>query len=968
MGFHDNLYGSSYYNEEELLQSDDYPPPLVNLCARYCVNHLSKTLLEKIPSEEPIEPQITSNFTLRAGVRLPSELSEKIFSYLDKHTTTAELLRYESSSSSSSGSSTSEEEEVEEQENNDLRLIDARGIQDRNLLEEVERRRVARQRRRRRRRRRRIEHNERGGRRKMLWNGYGAAEPGDPEIIPEAIEVIGFDAIVQPLFGNPLHLPLTKLNLRDSTALTDELLLKLLVHKPRELDIHDCPKLTSASLDGINANSQNLVSLNIGSTTQLLPSVCADNDYFLVTPKLMKLVVWNLNTNIPMYWNSLTGSFSITLTSLDLSGCGEFEDFEFLRKFQRLRSLVLYNVLVSGRVVEEADEDAMEDDQCYPHFVLVLEDDGSGDENIIVHRRRLEKLVNKLVGPICQLKELRHLDISTSVDPSSSSLALSPNGNNLIGSVPLTPWSNYPNPNQILSTIVQNLPHLSHLDISGTNLAGRGVAVRGEQEAQTSSTRLCDIPGLNCRVDNPLEFLGLYGTAHDASHRHCIPAKRVSGDKDECQILVACEAYIHRHEVLEKVLNDLFHLFRSERGTHITQSLRLILRAMNLHPSEKHVQISGSASLFYIVKNEQHVQGGNAEQEVINPPMKRMILSTIVNAMAIHKVDSTMARNGCLTICHFRIPQDVMFIYAKLVKILLKILGQSIGPHHRHESFVERIAIYLLNSLACQVEGWHKRLVGDLGAMKRMLQLIRDRLSRPECDDVMEIAWSTMWNVTDETPENCEKFLKNEGMVLFLKCLQTFPNKPELLRNMMGLLGNVAEVGGLRNQLMTSEFISVFCELLDSTQDNIEVSYNAAGVLAHILSDGEEAWTITTPSRNVIQESMVRNVNRWNINSTRNINYRSFEPILRLLRIAHTRECQLWAAWALANLTRVYPEKYVPLVEKENGLPPLNDLLSEPGEESQIHENVKKYARITLRNVDEFNKNGKIDLSTFMDG
>lgn len=79
-------------------------------------------------------------------------------------------------------------------------------------------------------------------------------------------------------------------------------------------------------------------------------------------------------------------------------------------------------------------------------------------------------------------------------------------------------------------------------------------------------TKLCDIPGLNSRVDNPLDFLGLYGTAHDASHRHCIPAKKISGDKDEGQILVACEAYLHRHEVLEKVLNDLFHLFRSERG------------------------------------------------------------------------------------------------------------------------------------------------------------------------------------------------------------------------------------------------------------------------------------------------------------------------------------------------------------------------------------------------------------------
>ena len=40
---------------------------------------------------------------------------------------------------------------------------------------------------------------------------------------------------------------------------------------------------------------------------------------------------------------------------------------------------------------------------------------------------------------------------------------------------------------------------------------------------------------------------------------------------------------------------------------------------------------------------------------------------------------------------------------------------------------------------------------------------------------------------------------------------------------MMGLLGNVAEVGELRPQLMTSEFVIVFSELLYSTSDGIEV-------------------------------------------------------------------------------------------------------------------------------------------------
>lgn len=53
-----------------------------------------------------------------------------------------------------------------------------------------------------------------------------------------------------------------------------------------------------------------------------------------------------------------------------------------------------------------------------------------------------------------------------------------------------------------------------------------------------------------------------------------------------------------------------------------------------------------------------------------------------------------------------------------------------------------------------------------------MLTLIHDRLARKLFDDVMEVAWSTMWNVTDETAINCERFLDGRGMEFFLGCLQ----------------------------------------------------------------------------------------------------------------------------------------------------------------------------------------------------
>lgn len=124
---------------------------------------------------------------------------------------------------------------------------------------------------------------------------------------------------------------------------------------------------------------------------------------------------------------------------------------------------------------------------------------------------------------ICKLKSLKALDIST---------AYGSNGN-----------GTYNNPNQVrnhkipvymglmsnvyfqnLAMIVEQLPLLTHLDISGTNLAGTGVAMMGAND----KTRRTDIPGLVSRADNPLQFLGLYNTAHSACRRYDIPALRVS--------------------------------------------------------------------------------------------------------------------------------------------------------------------------------------------------------------------------------------------------------------------------------------------------------------------------------------------------------------------------------------------------------------------------------------------------------
>lgn len=72
-----------------------------------------------------------------------------------------------------------------------------------------------------------------------------------------------------------------------------------------------------------------------------------------------------------------------------------------------------------------------------------------------------------------------------------------------------------------------------------------------------------------------------------------MPCFQISGDANEEQILTAAAAYIERPDTLQKVLNDLYHLFRYETCQNIAHALTIVLETMDRHLTEKHIQISG---------------------------------------------------------------------------------------------------------------------------------------------------------------------------------------------------------------------------------------------------------------------------------------------------------------------------------------------------------------------------------------
>ena len=83
-----------------------------------------------------------------------------------------------------------------------------------------------------------------------------------------------------------------------------------------------------------------------------------------------------------------------------------------------------------------------------------------------------------------------------------------------------------------------------------------------ETNVNNDDCEICGISGLSFRMKRPFEFLGLYKTHPDSCRRPNIPAKRISGNANEEQILIAMQANLDRTEVLANVLNNLYGDFQ----------------------------------------------------------------------------------------------------------------------------------------------------------------------------------------------------------------------------------------------------------------------------------------------------------------------------------------------------------------------------------------------------------------------
>lgn len=460
--------------------------------------------------------------------------------------------------------------------------------------------------------------------------------------------------------------------------------------------------------------------------------------------------------------------------------------------------------------------------------------------------------------------------------------------------------------------ILDSFPCLRSLDISGTSWAQKLY-----EDAEVGGRgRLLKLD----RERKPLEFLGLWGTSASKLKNIHLIADSISGEQTLDQLVSCLERYIHIPKIVSGVLdkmNDKLQEDSYERPSHL---LDLLIRCVKFYRFKTSMMFECVSCLYF------QLQACIGRLSIFQ---KRDLTDAAVILMENNRNDGFtqrhLLRNSMILLASFQLPQDILHDFDHVVSLSLEILQEL-----KDDEDVGVVAANLCNILVASVELDVKSFVRKHEYIETMIDLIEDRLQSETGDEFLDCLWSALWNVTDDTPSNCEDVIEKGILELFKKCYHQFPERNELHRNMAGLLGNISEVDYLRKHLATEDLIHIFCALALVPDSGVEVGYNACGILSNLLVDDSDI--LKNFDQKTLRDKIRESVLSWDIDVARNINYRTFKPLLALLTCPTEPEAHLWVIWALHNLCE-RDVKYVVMIRREGGVEMIREVMNKTTDE-----------------------------------
>lgn len=498
-----------------------------------------------------------------------------------------------------------------------------------------------------------------------------------------------------------------------------------------------------------------------------------------------------------------------------------------------------------------------------------------------------------------------------------------------------------------LASTITKLNSLRHLDVSMSSDKLDMSDCSGIQEILEHSDALPDLVSLEVsgwrdfapketletfiRKHAKLRYLGLvlnmivFDSQYcDPGHVNFNPNLVIAGVGNESQIKVTLKKHYERANYVQKALYHLFQLTSTFQEAR-PEIFELVLPAMAAHPTKFGVQMAATACVYNLTRGEL--------SKGVHPKLLSKGVNFTLNAMMQFPDEYQLQKNALLTLCSDRILQEVSFDRFRCAKLVLDSLCAFEGSN------MNRMAVAICSILAAKVS---TEETSELGArpnyMRKLLSMVQSRTESKVSDITMKFTLSALWNLTDESSATCTVFLELGGATLFLNVLKTFRCDSAIETKVLGLLNNIAEVEKLRISLMLNSLIEELYTLLKS--DLIDVSYFAAGIVAHLASDGPCYWSVNKFTRDEMLVELRNAVSQWKVPDSEMVAYRSFKPFFPLMRREMDYPIQLWAVWAIHHVCTKNPSRYCLMLREEKGVEYLVDLHEDP----KTHEDIQSLA------------------------
>ncbi|MBN3274247.1 ZY11B protein, partial [Polyodon spathula] len=495
-----------------------------------------------------------------------------------------------------------------------------------------------------------------------------------------------------------------------------------------------------------------------------------------------------------------------------------------------------------------------------------------------------------------------------------------------------------------LLDVLSQLAGLQHLDISDdkqftSDIAGHLL----EQPGILPQLCSLDVSGRKQVTDKAVKafvqqrpgmhFIGLLATgAGFCDFLSGEGSLKVSGEANEAQI---CEALRRYSERAFFVREALFHLFSL---THVMEKvppdiLKLVVTGMKTHPLNLHVQLAASACVFNLTKQDL----------AVGMPVRLLgqVTHLLLEAMKNFPNHQQLQKNCLLSLCSDRILQEVPFNRFEAAKLVMQWLCNY------EDQNMQRMAVAIISILAAKLSTEQTAQLGaELFIVRQLLHIVKQKTSQSLVDTTLKFTLSALWNLTDESPTTCRHFIENQGLELFMKVLESFPSESSIQQKVLGLLNNIAEVKELHAELMCKSFVEHITVLLHSSE--VEVSYFAAGIIAHLMSRGEEAWTLSPSLRTSLLQQLQSTILKWPTPECEMVAYRSFNPFFPLLKCFSTPGVQLWAAWAVQHVCSKNESRYCSMLIEEGGMQHLYQVKENP----QTHPDVQRMSSSILESLE----------------